>query len=275
MTRKQGFRTGIVFAAVMLMILAGCGDSSDEGHESSQLDKIVKSGKLQVGMDTFEPWAMKDKNGKLIGFEIDVATRLAEDMGVEIEFVPTQWSGIIPALIEGKFDVIIGGMGITPSRNLKVNFSIPYDYTGMAIVASKTLAPGLSSLEDFNEPGMVVTAKLGTTAAQAAKKYMPLAEHRLFDNEALAVQEILNGNAHALVASAPLPAYRAVEYPDKLYVPLPGTFTFEPIGFAVQKGDFDLLNYYNNWITIVEAEGWLAERKHYWFATQDWKSQIE
>ena len=60
---------------------------------------IQKRGTLKVGMSTFVPWAMRDKKGDLIGFEIDVATKLAKDMGVEVEFVPTAWSGIIPALL--------------------------------------------------------------------------------------------------------------------------------------------------------------------------------
>ena len=60
---------------------------------------IQKRGTLKVGMSTFVPWAMRDKKGELIGFEIDVATKLAKDMGVEVEFVPTAWSGIIPALL--------------------------------------------------------------------------------------------------------------------------------------------------------------------------------
>ena len=94
------------------------------------MEQVLQRGVLRVGMSTFVPWAMKDKTGELIGFEIDVARRLAEDMGVKVEFVPTKWSGIIPALLTGKFDVIIGGMGILPSRNLKVNFTNPYDYYG-------------------------------------------------------------------------------------------------------------------------------------------------
>ncbi|RPJ70748.1 MAG: amino acid ABC transporter substrate-binding protein, partial [Desulfobacteraceae bacterium] len=93
--------------------------------EESTIEQVIRRGVLRVGMSTFVPWAMTDKTGKLIGFEIDVATRLAKDLGVRIEFVPTKWAGIIPALLTGKFDVIIGGMGILPQRNLKVNFSIP------------------------------------------------------------------------------------------------------------------------------------------------------
>ena len=82
---------------------------------------------------------MRDKEGKLIGFEIDVATKVAADMGVDVEFVPTAWSGIIPALIAKKFDVIIGGMSITPQRNLTVNFTQPYAHSGQQMAANLSL----------------------------------------------------------------------------------------------------------------------------------------
>lgn len=241
----------------------------------STIEQVLKRGVLRVGMSTFVPWAMNDKKGNLIGFEIDVAKRLAADMGVRVEFVPTKWSGIIPALLTGKFDIIIGGMGITPERNLKVNFSRPYDYTGMSIVANKKLAKGFSRLEDFDKPSVAIAARTGTTAAAAVKKYLPKASLRLFDDESQAVQELLNGRVHALVASAPLPAFKALEYPDRLFMPVKGDFTREPIGFAVVKGDVDTLNFLDNWITVVEAEGWFKERKHYWFETKDWKGLVE
>jgi polar amino acid transport system substrate-binding protein len=78
-----------------------------------------------------------------------------------------------------------------------------------------------------------------------------------------------------LIASAPLPAYQALEYPDKLFLPIKESFTREPIGFAVVKGDVDTLNFLNSWITIVDSEGWLKERKLYWFETKEWKKLIE
>ena len=98
------------------------GELQQQLVQESTIEQLLKRGVLRVGMSTFVPWAMRDKNGKLIGFEIDVAMRLAKDIGVEVEFVPTKWAGIIPALLTGKFDVVIGGMGIRPKRALKVNF---------------------------------------------------------------------------------------------------------------------------------------------------------
>ena len=272
-TRKHLWSFLLVIALILPALVVPAAVAAD--NPESVVEQVVQRGVLRVGMSTFVPWAMKDKTGKLIGFEIDVATRLAEDMGVEVEFVPTKWSGIIPALLTGKFDVIIGGMGILPSRNLKVNFTDPYDFTGMSIVASRKMAEGRMGLEAFNKPGVIIAARLGSTAVTAAKKFLPKAEIRMFDDEAQAYQEVINGRVHAVVGSAPTPAFQALKYPDRLYLPISGTFTREPIGFAVRKGDLDTLNFFNNWIGYVKAEGWLAERKTYWFETKDWESRIK
>lgn len=270
--------TAVVFSLLWTAATFGVAFSAQvqqELAEESTIAKVYRRGVLRVGMDTFVPWAMRDKTGKLIGFEIDVATRLAKDLGVKVEFVPTKWSGIIPSLLTGKFDVIIGGMGAVPSRLAKVNFTIPYDYSGMSIVASKKLAGGFNSLEDFNKPDIVLAAKLGATSVMAAKKYLPKAQIRQFDGEPQIYQEVINGSAHGAVASAPTPAFQAIDNPKTLFIPFDGTFTREPIAFAVRKGDPDTLNVFNNWIRYVDNEGWLKERKQYWFGTKDWKDQLE
>lgn len=273
--------TNRLFSLCLVMLFLSCGVTAQAATLAQQLvqestvEKVLRNGVLRVGMDTFQPWAMKDKNGSFIGFEIDVATRLAQDMGVKVEFVPTAWSGIIPALLTGKFDVIIGGMGILPQRALKVNFSQPYDFSGMSIVAHREKASGFSSLADFNTPEVEIAVKLGTSAVAAAKKYLPKATLRLFENETQTYQELRNGNVHAVVASAPRPAFEALQYEDTLFLPVKGTFTKEPIGFALRKGDPDSLAFFNSWITGVWLEGWLKERHEYWFATRDWADQLE
>jgi polar amino acid transport system substrate-binding protein len=77
------------------------------------------------------------------------------------------------------------------------------------------------------------------------------------------------------VASAPLPAFQAIANRSRLFLPLKEDFTREPIGFAVRKGDFDSLNFLDNWIRVTEAEGWFRERKHYWFETKDWEKLLK
>jgi polar amino acid transport system substrate-binding protein len=276
--KRPGYFLYLITLTVLLLCIGSFSHGANIQQDisaASTIETIKKRGVLKVGMDIFQPWAMKDKNGKLIGFEIDVATRLAEDMGVKVEFLPTAWSGIIPALLTGKFDVIIGGMGITPQRALQVNFTQPYEFSGMSIVAHKKVAAGFDSLEDFNKPEVQIAVKLGTTAAAAAKKFLPKAKLRLFDTEPQAYQELRNGNVHAVVGSAPRPAYEAVDYSETLFLPVQETFTKEPIGFAMRKGDPDTLAFFNSWITVATLEGWLEERHNYWFGSKNWIDQVE
>ncbi|MGI9491082.1 MAG: transporter substrate-binding domain-containing protein, partial [Geminicoccaceae bacterium] len=112
---------------------AGAQQAQQALSSESVIETIKQNGVLKVGLSTFVPWAMRNKEGELIGFEIDVATELAKDMGVEIEFTPTAWDGIIPALLAGKFDVIISGMTIKPERNLTVNFTTPYAHSSLGV----------------------------------------------------------------------------------------------------------------------------------------------
>ena len=276
MKKRQLWLVALVLTVSLSLVgSVFAGKLHNELVKESTLEQIMKRGVMRVGMDTFVPWAMKDKTGKFVGFEIDVARQLAEDMGVDVEFVPTKWAGIIPALLTGKFDVLIGGMGIRTQRALKVNFTIPYDYSGMSMVAHKKKAAGFSSLEDFNKPEVELAVKMGTTAVMAAKKYMPKAKLRLFEDEAQAYQELRNGNVHAVVGSAPRPAYEAVKYADTLFMPMRDNFTKEPIGFALRKGDFDTWVFFNSWIQTKRDQGWLQDRHHYWFGTRDWAHLVE
>lgn len=276
---KKTQLSGTAFLLFVIILASASGVFAGKIHQQlaaeSVLAGVLERGVLRVGNSTFAPWVMKDKTGRLVGFEIDVATRLAQDMGVKVQFVPTQWDGIISALLTGKFDVIIGGMSITPQRNLTVNFSIPYHYSGMSLVAHRKLANGFRSLQDFNRPDVGIAVRLGATPENAARKFFPNARLSRFDSETKVFQELLNGRVHAVVSSAPTPLEYSLKYPEKLFMPQSGTFTREPNGFAVRKGDYDTLNYFNNWIRFVEAEGWLQERQHYWFETREWESLLK
>lgn len=260
--------------AALLPPLARAQSANQQLAAASVVETIKKRGSIRVGMSTFVPWAMRDKNGELVGYEIDVARQLAEDMKVKAEFVPTAWDGIIPALLAGKFDLIIGGMTITPERNLTVNFTLPYANSGIHLVANKELAAGFKSLADFDKPEVVLAVRRGATPATAARRLMPKATPRQFDEDALALQEVLNGKAHAFVSSTPTPAFEALKHPDKLFLPIPEPFVQGAEGFALRKGDPDALNFFNNWILLRQQDGWLKERHDYWFKTRDWAGQV-
>ena len=260
-----------LFLTVPRAVVAG--DIQQQLRAESTIEQIVQRGTLRVGMDVFVPWAMKDKKGELIGFEIDVAKQLAKDMGVKIQFVPTKWSGIIPALIAGKFDVLMGGMTVTAERNLKINFTAPYYYTGQGLLANRKMTAGWG-MDDFNKPDVTLAARLGSTAALAAKQRFPQATLRLFDDEPAAVQEVRNGRVHGMVAGQPLPAHSAAGAPEVLMA-YPDQLMREPISMGIRKGDVDTLNFLNNWIDVVQSKGWIAERYSYWFGSTQWQKLVQ
>lgn len=264
-----------VLAAAALAV-AGTAIATVPATAGGTLEQILKRGNLRVGMATFVPWAMRDKKGNLIGFEIDVATKVAEDMGVEIEFVPTAWSGIIPALIAKKFDVIIGGMSITPQRNLTVNFTTPYAHSGEQLAANKALAGGFKSLSDFNASNVTIACRRGATSCDTAKKMFPKATVRRFDDDAQAFQEVINGNAYGTISSAPKPRFWSDSYPDQLFVANNGeNLNQGDEAFALRKGDPDALNFFSNWIVVNTSSGWLQEKNDYWFKDQSaWIDQV-
>ena len=260
----------------VLMAVAGAvawmGAAAAQAPESA-IERIQKRGSMMVGMATFVPWAMRNEQGQLVGFEVDVATKLAKDLDVKLELVPTAWDGIIPALIAGKFDVIIGGMTITTKRNLTVNFSAPYDYAGTSLAVAKAKEAGFR-VESLNSPQVTIACRRGATSCTNAAEYFPKATLRQFDDDAAIVQEALNGNATAFAASEPLPSRIAAENPGKLFTPLTQDTELNrlPAGMAVRKGDLDTLNVLNNWIQANTK--FLQARRHYWFETQDWRASV-
>ena len=248
-------------------------DAAQALSGQSVIETIKRRDAIKVGLSLFSPWSMRDRNGDLIGFEIDVGRKLAEDMGVDVEFIPTAWDGIIPALVAGKFDVIVSGLSVTPQRNLTVNFTQPYAFTGATILANRALTEGFS-MEDFDRPDVTFAARRGATPAAIIVVAFPNAELLLFDEEGAAIQEVLNGNAHATVASEPTPSREARTYPDTLYIPFDVLFDRLGEGFAVRKGDPDALNFFDNWIAYHWRTGWLQARHDYWFTTDDWADQV-
>ena len=268
----------LVLGATLVFFTFGgvfAGETQKRLTSESVIETIMKRGKLKVGMSTFVPWAMRNKKGELIGFEIDVAKKVAEDMGVKIEFVPTAWSGIIPALIAGKFDVIIGGMSVKPQRNLTINFTTPYAHSGMGIAANKNLAGDLKWPEGYNSPSVTFTCRRGATSCSDIKEIWPKARLRQFDDDSLAFQEVINGNAHATVTSHPKPARWVYKHPEVLFMPSTENLTEGNESFGLRKGDPDALNFFSNWIMVHTSNGWLKDRHNYWFKGMDWADQVD
>lgn len=267
---------GVALGAVMATGMATstwAQSATQELSSESVIETIKQDGVIRIGLSLFVPWSMRNKNGELIGFELDVGRKLAEDMGVEVEFVPTAWDGIIPALVSGNFDVIISGMSVTAQRNLTINFTDPYAYSGLAILANRSMTEGMT-LEDFNKPEVTFTARRGATPAAVIAQNFPDATLLLFDEDGAAAQEVLNGNAHASMAAQPTPNREAGRHPETLVVPFENLYDPRGEAFGMRKGDPDAMNYFNNWIAQQWRSGWLEERHNYWFATEEWADQV-
>ncbi len=271
---KNFLRRVIKFPVLILLATFLSGQVAHAGT----IEDIQKRGKMIVGVATFVPWAMRAKSGELIGFEIDVANKMAQDIGVEVEFRPTALDGIIPALLSKKFDLIITGMALKPKRNLAVNFTEPYAFlkVGMAANKAKAEKDGLKTLEDWNNSKVILTIKRGTAPGETAGRLFPKAKLRQFDDDAQALQDVLNGNAHGFLTSEPKPTNYVLDSPDVLYHPF-GIGPWDPTAsvIAVRKGDPDALNFLNNWIRYRTLDRWLQTTHDKWFKTRDWQKLIK
>lgn len=241
---------------------------------ASVIDTIRSRGLLKVGLGLFEPWVMCDTNGELIGYEIDVARKMADDMGVRIKFVRTDWYFILPALIEEEFDLIISGMGITPERSLLINFSEPYSEFGTAIVANRLRTAGLTEPQDFDQSGLVFGARAGSVPAQTANKHFPNASLRLFDTDREFLQALVTGDVHAAALDQVNATQWVDAHPNLLHRPFEELFNKVPEAIALRRGDVDGLNFLDSWVAHHRSSGWLAERRRYWFDTRAWQDQV-
>ena len=266
-----------IAATILVLGLSAPAKAQSASPPPSQgkvIDQVKKRGKIQVGMASFVPWAMRDKQGGWVGFEIDVAKKLASDLGVELELVPTAWDAIIPSLNASKFDVIIGGLSITPARQESVDFTAPYSRSGVGVTASKKLSSALKWPDDYNKSDVTFTCKRGIAACNEVQKQFPKATLRQFDDAAIAFQEVINGNAHASVASEPAPTFATLQNPEQLFQPTKDYLLNGSEGMALRKGDPDSIAFLDAWVAKANDSGWLKERRDYWFRSRDWASII-
>jgi polar amino acid transport system substrate-binding protein len=260
--------------ALLCLIGPGTNVLAQETAESV-VDQVKSRGVLRVGLSLFMPRAMLDKSGKLIGFDVDVANKVSEDLGVKLELVQTAWDGIIPSLLLGKFDMIISGMIISPARNLTVNFTAPYATDGVGLAANKSLASGYKGIDDFNKPGIKLTVRRGATPyIDLIRKLFPQATMLEFDDDDLALKQVLAGKAHAVLSGEPRPTFWCLDYPDTLGRPIDTPLMLNLRAFALRKGDVDSLNFFNNWILVHTQDGWLQERQDYWFKSRQWADLV-
>ncbi len=245
--------------------------SADETAARSSFETITKNGVLRVGVALFTPWAFKGKDGKLIGFEMDVAKKLAKDMGVAPKFISYDWKKLIPALKNGEIDIIIAGMSITPPRALKVNFSMPYATSGVSLATHLEGTKHIKSIKELNHPSIKIGVIAETVSEGLARRVFKKASIVVFQKSNEAEDAIVSGKIQAYVESNPIPRFIALDHPEKVDVPLSKPLLATQTGFAINKGDPDFLNFLNSWIISRQADTWLQSTHNYWFKSLKWK----
>lgn len=274
---KKVFSIGLALLLVVYFGVFSPAFGADiELARKSTVEKILKRGELRVGFESgYVPFEMTNKKGKFIGFDMDFGRKLAKVMGVKFVPVNTAWDGIIPALVTDKFDIIMGGMTITQERNLKINFVDPYIVVGQTILLNKKLAGIVKSYKDLNDPKYILTSRMGTTGEQAIKKHIPKATYKGFESEAEAGLEVINGKADALVYDLPFIGFLYGSQGKDKTVFLKDPFTYEPLAWAINKGDPDFLNFLNNFLRQSRGDGFYDKVYDKWIIGSDWKKELK
>ena len=153
-----------MLSMALLLGTTGCG-SKDTGEDL--LSQIQEKGEIVVAMEgTWAPWTYHDEAGNLVGYDVEVAQKIAEKLGVKATFVEGEWDGLFAGLDAGRYDIVVNGVEVTEERAQKYDFSEPYGYihTALIVRADNT---DIQSFEDL---------KGKTTTNSIASTYMTLAE---------------------------------------------------------------------------------------------------
>lgn len=218
-------------------------------------------GVLRVGVVPVVPMVMQNAKSEFSGYSIDIARRLAQDMGVAVEFVPTTWVDLIPELIAQRFDLIASGLWVTTPRALVLNFTQATATESVHVVASKRQAFKPSSIDEVNQPDLTVAVGAGTPEVALAKRLFPRA--KLLQVEGELFGPMLQGRAQVTLLATLSPAAIERAVPE-LYFPFQLPVGSTLAAMAVRKGDPDFLHFLNTWITIQRQAGWLDERLLHW-----------
>lgn len=243
--------------------------------QAGMIETVQERGILRIGVSLFVPWTFKKGNDQLDGFDIAVANRLAEDMGVEAEFKIYPLDAIISGLEKDEIDIIAAGLAITPQRALKVNFSQPYMESGIALAANKEATKEIKTFVELDVAANKVGVVQDTLANEFSERFFKNAKILVFSSVEEAEKAVLAGEVTVYVASVPEVNFLALEHPEIIDAPLNKPLIASQAGLAVKKGDQEWLNFLNSWIISRSANKWLDTTYKYWFETIDWVEDVK
>ena len=281
MKRRTFISMMSVMAAAGVLTLSGCsnsststaasaGASSAAGSAADQLAAIQASGKLIVALEgAWQPWSYHDESDTLVGYDVEVSRAIAEKLGVEPEYVESDWDSLFAGLDAGRFDMVCNGVEVTDERALTYDFTTPYAYIPTALAVRK----------DNDEIKTFEDLKGKTTANSLASTYMELAESygatvQGIDTLEETIQLLAAGRIDAtLNADVSFYDYLNV-HPDADFKIVAQTEDASHVAIPLRKGDNSatLLEAVNNAIDELRADGTLKELGEKYFG-QDISSE--
>ena len=269
-----------ILAMVMAFALVGCGSGANnaannegnkEAAQASQedMDAAVKAikdkGKLVLATSADYPpyeWhLLKDGKDEIVGFDVEIAKAIADEMGVELEIKDLDFDGIIPSIASGQADIGIAGLSATPEREEAVNFSVPYFTNEQVVLVRKEDAEKYKKMEDF--AGKVVGAQTGSIQEETVHENFPKdVEVKSLAKLNNLVLEVKNKTADALVISKSSGEQYAKQFPELVVIDA-GVPEEPGVCVASKKGNDALTAYINQVVQKLidegKIEGWIAE----------------
>jgi cyclohexadienyl dehydratase len=247
------------------LALAGFGPAQAQ-QQKSALNKVLDSGVLRVGTTgDFKPmsWRNPDTN-QFEGHQIDLANRLAQDLGVKAEFVLTDWKTLINGVVADKYDVIMTGTSMNVPRAKSAGFTIPWGLTGFMPLVQKKNADKYKSWDDLNNPSVTIGFNLGTTFAEFVEEKLPKAKVKKVESPARDWQELLAGRVDVTMTSILEGAELTQRYPNLTLLFPDQVRNALPVVFMTRIDDFVWINFLNNWLSILKQNGYMAEMNKKW-----------
>lgn len=271
----------IVLSLTMILglFLGGCASQaaqSDTTDAFPNIRRIQEAKVLKVGTGAgYYPFEMIDKQGKMIGFDMDIAQGMADALGVELEVVDFKdFDAILPALGAGQIDLIIAGLTITPERAQVVNFSQPYFLSGQSILVNNKHIDTVKSYADLDKAEITIVTEQGTTGDLAAQKIFKNATIRPMKGGNEATLDVCNGTSDAFVYDQSLIAIQAIQYKRCVYALL-DPFTSEKYGIPVRGGQYDLLQWVNTYLdAYLDSDAYKASYNK-WFVEGTWLEEVD
>ena len=227
---------------------------------SSTLDEIVQSGVLKVGTTgDFPRWSSKNpETDSYEGFDIDVAKKLGESMGVKVEFVATDWKNLVSGVVSNKYHMT-SSASITAQRAITAGYSNSYYGTGTVAMTLSKNSNSIDSWEKINSSDISVAVTLGTVFEGEAKKSFPDSKIIAVEAHAREYQEVLSGRADVSLTSK-VDAVKLVKlYPELSIVNLNEPKNAKLFAILLPRGDQEWINYLNHWIADQKNQGFFNQ----------------